>query len=61
MKKLRCGNCGESKHKLYQYERKDAIMVKCAGCGNKSEISTTGKPAIQIKWVKNSGGILAVF
>lgn len=61
MKKMRCGNCGESTHYLYQCEKKNAIIVKCLSCKNKSEISLSEKPKIEVKWVKGSVGILAVF
>lgn len=60
MKKMRCGNCGESKHELWQCEHKDAIIVKCPGCKNKSEIKIT-LPELEIGWVEGSEGILTVF
>lgn len=55
---LRCGNCGNEKHYLYQLE--NSILVKCVKCLTFSEISVS--PAkIKIDWVEDSKGVLAVF
>jgi hypothetical protein len=59
MKKMRCGNCGHSKHILFETKKKD-IVAKCLKCNNKSKITVT-LSKIDIEWVKNSKGLLTVF
>lgn len=61
MKKMQCGNCGGINHELWQCEKKDAIIVKCRHCGNKSAIEIYEKPKLSIKWVKGQNGIITVF
>lgn len=61
MKKLRCGQCGHSKHTLFLTNKKD-VVAKCLKCDNKSLITAITIPSgVDIQWMKNQKGLLAVF
>jgi len=58
IKQLRCGECGESKHELFQRPNGE-IVAECIKCKSQSEI-VISKPKIQIN--NNEGmGTLCVF
>lgn len=57
MRKMKCGNCGETKHELHQLEKSDGIIVVCMGCENRSKIVAV-EPKLSIKWVKGFDGLL---
>ena len=58
---MRCGNCGYSKHELFETKNKD-IVVKCLYCKNKSRITVIAVPSkVDVKWMKGSSGLLTVF
>lgn len=57
--KLRCGNCGGSKHELFSIDKLN-ILVHCLKCTNLSMISL--RPAqLDIQWVPEQCGILTTF
>jgi len=61
MKKLRCGKCGTSIHKLYvQVDNNMKVFVECTKCNSITEIGFT-KPQITIKPYKDSPGTLTNF
>ena len=55
LKKMQCGNCGGSKHELYEAENGD-ILVKCVECSNVSRVTIT-QPKIEVKNERGDGRI----
>lgn len=58
LKQLKCGECGEDKHKLY-LRKNGEVIAECTKCFSQSEIVIT-EPKIRIR--NNYGsGTLCVF
>jgi len=57
LEQLRCGECGESQHKLY-VRRNGEIIAECIKCGSQSEIVVCSKIIIKHN---SGGGTLCVF
>lgn len=59
VKQLKCGECGESRHKLFIRENGE-IIAECIECGSTSEIKIVEKPKIKIQNLSGDG-TLCVF
>ncbi len=55
IKQLKCGGCGEAKHKLY-IRQNEEIIVECINCKSQSELIVP-KPKIEIRNVAGLGTI----
>jgi len=57
LRQYSCGNCGETKHELYEHA--GDIITVCSDCQNESRITFT-QPKLDIKWVDDNDGLLAL-
>ena len=56
LKQLRCGECGEPKHRLFIRENGE-IIAECIECKSQTEITIHNKPKIVLSNLSGDGSL----